>query len=70
MVIKVAGQTNGNPITVALPVSPVLADGITPNPEFTKSTESQGDAVQKVLVDLKPQSGNPFFGIEQLMQRS
>jgi hypothetical protein len=63
-------KLNGQPAPdVTTTVSPVLADGVTPNPEFTKLAESQGDACQKALRSAVPQIGNPFMGIEELVSK-
>jgi uncharacterized phage infection (PIP) family protein YhgE len=63
-------KLNGQPAPdITSSVSPVLADGVTPNPDFTKLAESQGDACQKALRSAVPQTGNPFVGIEELVSK-
>jgi len=63
-------KVNGTAIPdVTTSVSPVMTDGVTPNPEFTKLAEAQGDACQKALRSAAPQVGNPFVGIEELVSK-
>jgi uncharacterized phage infection (PIP) family protein YhgE len=63
-------KLNGQPAPdITTTVSPMLADGVTPNPDFTKLAESQGDACQKALRSAVPQTGNPFVGIEELVSK-
>ena len=65
--IKIAGP-NGTEVSPSS-VSPVMADGVTPNPDFTKLAEAQGEAVQKALRSAQPQVGDPFSGIHDLVGR-
>lgn len=51
-------------------VSPVLRDGVTPNPEFVKLSSSRGEALEKALHDTLPQTGDPFVGLHELMGKT
>ncbi len=64
--VKMTGGNGTSQVQTTVP--PLLGDGVTPNPEFAKLAEANGDACQKALKDIRPQSGNPFQGIEELVQ--
>ena len=64
--VKLNGQAAPD---ITTGVSPVMIDGVTPNPEFTKLADSTGDACEKALRSAKPQVGNPFVGIEDLVSK-